>query len=50
MLFGMRDSMAAGSATHASAALVGAGFGALVVFGVKLYDAALRGAVLDTGD
>jgi hypothetical protein len=50
MLFGMRDSMAAGSAALTAAVLVGAGFGALVVLGVKLYDAALRGAVLDAGD
>lgn len=50
MLFGMRDSMAAGSTTHAAAALVGAGFGTLVVLGMKLYDAALRGTVLDGGN
>src|SRR5579863_3442902 len=47
MLFGMRDSMAAGSRTLSSAALVGAIFGAVVVFGVKVYDWILRGAVFD---
>ena len=47
MLFAMRDSMAAGSATDAAAALVGAIFGAVVVLGVKVYDRVLRGAVLD---
>ena len=50
MLFGMRDSMAAGSTTHTAAALVGAAFGAVVVLGMKVYDAALRGAVLDAGN
>ena len=48
MLFGMRDSMAAGSLTLGSAAAVGAGFGAIVVLGVKVYDHILRGAVFDT--
>jgi hypothetical protein len=47
MLFAMRDSMAAGSATLLAAVSVGAGFGALVVVGMKVYDAALRGTVLD---
>jgi membrane glycosyltransferase len=47
MLFGMRDSMNAGSTTLGSAVLVGAVFGALVVLGVKAYDAALRGVALD---
>ena len=47
MLFGMRDSMAAGSATLGAAALVGAAFGAIVVLGVKIYDRALRGPVVD---
>ena len=47
MLFAMRDSMAAGSTTHGAAALVGAVFGAIVVLAVKIYDRALRGAVLD---
>jgi hypothetical protein len=47
MLFGMRDSMAAGSLTLGSAATVGAIFGAIVVFGVKVYDQILRGAVFD---
>jgi hypothetical protein len=50
MLFGMRDSMVAGSTTHGAAAAVGAVFGAVVVFGVKVYDAILRGTVLDTGE
>ncbi|HJY84037.1 MAG TPA: hypothetical protein VKK81_23500 [Candidatus Binatia bacterium] len=50
MLFGMRDSMAAGSHTLTAAAAVGAVFGALVVLGVKVYDHALRGAVIDAGD
>jgi hypothetical protein len=49
MLFGMRDSMAAGSTTVGAAALVGAAFGAIVVLGVKTYDRAVRGAVLDAG-
>ncbi len=49
MLFAMRDSMAAGSTTLGAAALVGAGFGAIVVLGVKTYDRAVRGAVLDAG-
>lgn len=47
MLFAMRDSMAAGSATLGAAVLVGAAFGAIVVLGVKIYDRALRGAVVD---
>lgn len=50
MLFGMRDSMAAGSHTLGAAIMVGALFGALVVLGVKAYDCALRGAVVDTGE
>lgn len=50
MLFGMRDSMAAGSPTLTAAASVGALFGALAVLGVKAYDRALRGAVVDTGE
>ena len=50
MLFAMRDSMAAGSAALAATALVGAIFGAVVVLGVKVYDRALRGAVLDAGN
>jgi len=49
MLFAMRDSMAAGSTTYPAAIAVGAVFGALVVLGVKVYDRALRGAVLDAG-
>ena len=47
MLFGMRDSMAAGSHTLASAATVGAIFGAIVVLGVKVYNQVLRGAVFE---
>jgi len=50
MLFGMRDSMAAGSQTLGAAAVVGALFGAIVVFGLKVYDCTLRGVVVDTGD
>ncbi len=50
MFFGMRDSMAAGSHTHAAAAAVGALFGAIVVFGVKIYDRILHGPVVDSGD
>ena len=49
MLFAMRDSMAAGSTTYPTAIAVGAVFGALVVLGVKVYDRALRGTVLDAG-
>ena len=49
MLFAMRDSMAAGSTTSPAAIAVGAVFGALVVLGVKVYDRALRGTVLDAG-
>jgi len=48
MLFAMRDSMAAGSATLAAAAVVGAIFGAIVVLAVKVYNRVLCGAVLDT--
>lgn len=50
MFFGMRDSMAAGSRTTAAAAVVGVIVGLVVVLGLKLYDAALRGAVVDAGD
>ncbi|MBI1778097.1 MAG: hypothetical protein HYR63_22390 [Proteobacteria bacterium] len=49
MLFGMRDSMGAGSLATAEAAMVGAGFGLVVVLALKLYDRALKGAVLDAG-
>jgi hypothetical protein len=49
MLFGMRDSMSAGSRTLAAAAVVGALFGAIVVLGVKIYDRCLRGTTLDAG-
>lgn len=50
MLFGMRDSMSAGSHTLAAALFVGAAFGALVVFAVKVYDHVLRGTVVDAGE
>ena len=50
MFFGMRDSMAAGSRTLPAAIAVGAIFGAIVVAGVRFYDLALRGAVVDTGE
>jgi hypothetical protein len=50
MLFGMRDSMAAGSTATASAALVGGIFGVVVVFGTRIYDKILRGPVIDTGE
>jgi hypothetical protein len=44
MLFAMRDSMAAGSSTHAAAAAAGAIFGVIAVLGVKTYSRVLRGA------
>jgi large-conductance mechanosensitive channel len=47
MLFGMRDSMSAGSLTLASATVVGAIFGAIVVLGVNVYNRILRGAVIE---
>ena len=47
MLFGMRDSMMAGSPTLGGAALVGAIFGAVVVAALKVYDRSLRGASVD---
>lgn len=50
MFFGMRDSMAAGSRTLGAAAAVGALFGAIVVFSIKIYDRVLRGPVVDTGE
>lgn len=50
MLFGMRDSIGAGSKTLVAAAAVGALFGVVVVLGVKIYDRCLRGAVLDAGE
>ena len=50
MLFGMRDSMGAGSATLPAALGVGALFGLLVVFAVKMYDRVLRGVVVDAED
>ena len=50
MFFGMRDSMRAGSVNLLSAALVGAVFGAVVVFGVRLYDRALRNTILNLGE
>jgi hypothetical protein len=48
MLFGMRDSMSAGSLTLASAATVGAIFGVVVVLCVKVYSSVLRGAIFET--
>lgn len=45
MMFGMRDSMAAGSRTVGAAMLVGALLGAVVVLAIKAYDCALRGVV-----
>jgi hypothetical protein len=50
MLFGMRDSMSAGSLTLESATTVGAIFGIIVVLGVKVYNQVLRGAVFETGN
>jgi hypothetical protein len=50
MLFGMRDSMSAGSQTLAAASAVGALFGAVVVLLFHVYDRVLRGAVVDMGD
>lgn len=50
MFFAMRDSMAAGSRTTRAAAVVGLFVGLVVVLGLKLYDAALRGAVVDAAD
>jgi hypothetical protein len=50
MLFGMRDSMAAGSQTLGAASAVGALFGAVIVLVFHLYDRILRGAVVDTGE
>jgi len=50
MLFGMRDSMAAGSQTLAAASAVGALFGVVIVLLFHVYDRILRGAVVDTDD
>ncbi len=50
MLFGMRDSMAAGSQTLAAASTVGAVFGAVIVLLFHAYDRILRGTVVDDGD
>jgi hypothetical protein len=50
MLFGMRDSMMAGSATLGACIAVGALFGVVVTAGMKIYNQALRGPVLDTGE
>ena len=50
MLFGMRDSMAAGSRTLASATVVGAIFGAIMVLGVKVYNRVLQGTVFEAGN
>ncbi len=49
MFFGMRDSMGAGSPTTLDAAVVGAGFGLVIVLALKLYNRTLRGPVLDVG-
>ena len=49
MLFGMRDSMSAGSAKLSAAVVVGAVFGVVVVAAVKVYGRVLHGAVLDVG-
>jgi hypothetical protein len=50
MLFGMRDSMGAGSQTIGQALLVGALFGVIVVAALKVYDRALHGVVFDAGE
>jgi len=50
MLFAMRDSMAAGSRTMAASLVVGAIFGLVVTAAVKIYNYALRGAVIEAGD
>jgi hypothetical protein len=50
MLFGMRDSMGAGSRTLAAAVGVGALFGLVVVLFLKIYDRALRGTVIDASE
>jgi hypothetical protein len=50
MLFGMRDSMAAGSRTMQAALAVGAIFGVIVVAAVRFYDRTLRSVVEDTGE
>src|SRR5258708_22552489 len=42
MLFAMRDSMAAGSATHGAAALVGTSFRGIVMLGVQVHVRELR--------
>jgi hypothetical protein len=47
MLFGMRDSMMAGSVTWGGCALTGAVFGAVIVAALKVYDRSLRGVTLD---
>ena len=49
MMFGMRDSMAAGSAALLSVIGVAAILGAVIVAGVKLYDRALHGVVIEAG-
>lgn len=50
MAFGMRDSMAAGSRTLVAASVVGAVFGLVMVLALKVYDYALHGPVVDTGE
>lgn len=49
MLFGMRDSMGAGSHTLGAALIVGALVGAVVVAAVRIYDLSLQGAVVENG-
>ena len=50
MLFAMRDSMAAGSRTWTAALTVGAVFGIVVTFAIKIYNHVLRGAVMEAGN
>src|SRR5579859_1649805 len=50
MLFAMRDSMAAGSRTVGAALAVGAIFGLVVTLAIKVYNQALRGAVIEAKD
>jgi hypothetical protein len=50
MAFGMRDSMGAGSTEWTSSALVGAGFGVVVVIALHIYDRALRATVMEGAD
>jgi hypothetical protein len=50
MLFAMRDSMAAGSRTMATAISVGAIFGIAVTVAMKFYNYVLRGTVMEAGN